>query len=53
LELGTGTPSALPMSMPATVIPEVIEPDEKLPPDLVVLRRRSPGRRSASASMPD
>jgi len=27
------------MSMPATLIPEVIEPDEKLPPDLVVLRR--------------
>ncbi|HEX3579863.1 MAG TPA: DUF4112 domain-containing protein [Thermoanaerobaculia bacterium] len=25
--------------MPATLIPEVIEPDEKLPPDLVVLRR--------------
>jgi len=27
------------MSMPATLIPEVLEPDEKLPPDLVVLRR--------------
>jgi len=27
------------MSMPAPLIPEVIEPDEKLPPDLVVLRR--------------
>jgi hypothetical protein len=27
------------MSMPAPMIPEVLEPDEKLPPDLVVLRR--------------
>jgi hypothetical protein len=27
------------MSMPAPLIPEVLEPDEKLPPDLVVLRR--------------
>jgi hypothetical protein len=27
------------MSMPSPLIPEVIEPDEKLPPDLVVLRR--------------
>jgi hypothetical protein len=27
------------MSMPSPIIPEVIEPDEKLPPDLVVLRR--------------
>lgn len=26
-------------SVPRTVIPEVIEPDEKLPPDLVALRR--------------
>ena len=32
-------PPALPISVPATLIPEVIEPDEKLPPDLVVLRR--------------
>jgi hypothetical protein len=27
------------MSMPSPLIPEVLEPDEKLPPDLVVLRR--------------
>jgi hypothetical protein len=27
------------MSMPAPLIPEVLEPDEKLPPDLVALRR--------------
>src|SRR3954467_1117682 len=27
------------MSMPSSLIPEVLEPDEKLPPDLVVLRR--------------
>jgi len=27
------------MSMPAPLIPQVLEPDEKLPPDLVVLRR--------------
>jgi len=27
------------MSMPAAIIPEVLEPDEKLPPDLVALRR--------------
>jgi hypothetical protein len=34
-----GTPPALPMSMPAPLIPEVLEPDEKLPQDLVALRR--------------
>jgi uncharacterized protein DUF4112 len=30
---------ALPLSMPEVLIPEVIEPDEKLPRDLVALRR--------------
>jgi hypothetical protein len=39
LDDSTGTPRALPLSMPAPLIPEVLEPDEKLPPDLVVLRR--------------
>src|SRR5450631_3357103 len=30
---------ALPLSVPSLFIPEVIEPDEKLPADLVALRR--------------